>query len=296
MYGAENIKWVKNVKRDDGTAWAYFDAYMENEFPLNFSEAQKIGNNHLHPGEIILLFQRVDKIIGVKKKTYLTHLVTPLDNNVFYNPDNPDFPYERRVAVIARANPLDSIFTTPATLNFYKPQWGKLCGIEMLNDTQQNEEIQQTIWALFQRHFNPDYEVYIEQAETISKSISFEEISVIEGREIEIVKRHLVRERDSRIIAKAKAEALKNGNGTIKCDCCQFEFTDKYGEQGKGFIECHHKQPISEGGERVTTLDDLAMVCSNCHRMLHRKNKNGEYYSVEQLRNLISSLLAYKSK
>ena len=30
----------------------------------------------------------------------------------------------------------------------------------------------------------------------------------------------------------------------------------------------------------TTNNDDLALVCSNCHRMLHRRIKQNEYYNL----------------
>ncbi|HCY81662.1 MAG TPA: hypothetical protein DHV22_08690 [Xanthomarina gelatinilytica] len=48
-------------------------------------------------------------------------------------------------------------------------------------------------------------------------------------------------------------------------------FHKTYGDLGKGYIECHHITPLSQIlGESITTLHDLALVCSNCHRMIHR--------------------------
>lgn len=39
---------------------------------------------------------------------------------------------------------------------------------------------------------------------------------------------------------------------------------------GDGYIESHHIKPLSELKEgEVTRIDDLMMVCSNCHRMIH---------------------------
>jgi len=289
MYNHNDIKWVKNVKREDGTNWAYFDPGMEHEFQLNFSESQKKGSENLKQGEIVLLFQRVDKMTGVDKKTYLTHLITPLDDNIFYNSANPNFPYERRVAVIARANPRIAISTTPDVLSFYKPQRGKLCNVELLSDTLSIPDIQKHIWRLFINHFTTGYADYITAAKSASQVVSFEDLSALEGREIEVIKRHLIRERNPKLIEKAKLEALKNGGGLIKCECCDFVFTDTYGFHGHGFIECHHKQPIAEGGERITRLNDLAMVCSNCHRMLHRKNALNKYYSIGELKSIILS-------
>ncbi len=58
-----------------------------------------------------------------------------------------------------------------------------------------------------------------------------------------------------------------------KCKACKFDFAQYYGEIGKGFIEAHHLVPLSElGGERIR-LDpkkDFTVLCSNCHRMIHK--------------------------
>ncbi len=60
--------------------------------------------------------------------------------------------------------------------------------------------------------------------------------------------------------------------GRLACAVCKFDFAERYGAVGEGYIECHHTLPLSElEGERRTRLVDLALVCSNCHRMLHRK-------------------------
>lgn len=77
---------------------------------------------------------------------------------------------------------------------------------------------------------------------------------------------HLRRERSKSLINRFKSE-LKS----FACAVCNFDFFQKYGELGRGFIEAHHKVPISqlEPGSQ-TSLEDLAPVCSNCHRMLHR--------------------------
>jgi 5-methylcytosine-specific restriction protein A len=56
-----------------------------------------------------------------------------------------------------------------------------------------------------------------------------------------------------------------------------------YGELGEGFAECHHRTPLGElTGKTRTRLADLAIVCANCHRILHRKRARG--MTVEQLR------------
>ena len=100
-----------------------------------------------------------------------------------------------------------------------------------------------------------------------------------------IYKLHKFRERDSKII-ELKKEKEFNKSGRLLCEACEFDFNMKYGELGYKYIECHHKTPLSNfTGNSKTTIDDLAMVCSNCHRMLHRSI---DTLSVESLRRLIA--------
>jgi len=51
------------------------------------------------------------------------------------------------------------------------------------------------------------------------------------------------------------------------CQACRF----KLKLNGKYVIECHHKNPIGEGGERETSLDDLICLCPTCHRISHTR-------------------------
>jgi len=57
------------------------------------------------------------------------------------------------------------------------------------------------------------------------------------------------------------------------CMVCDFNFGEKYGSLGDGFIEVHHVKPISEyRKEKPTNPElDLVVLCANCHRMVHRK-------------------------
>ena len=58
-----------------------------------------------------------------------------------------------------------------------------------------------------------------------------------------------------------------------KCMVCGFDFEAVYGNRGRGFIEVHHLRPVSSFGEqeKVDPETDMVVVCSNCHRMIHRK-------------------------
>lgn len=92
--------------------------------------------------------------------------------------------------------------------------------------------------------------------------------SVKEGQVL--YKLHKLRERNRKIIDAKKKTVLKE-KGEIKCEACDFDFEKTYGELGKGYIECHHLIPLSNFHvNKETTLDDLALICSNCHRMIHK--------------------------
>jgi 5-methylcytosine-specific restriction protein A len=75
-------------------------------------------------------------------------------------------------------------------------------------------------------------------------------------------------ERDSTL--RRKAIQL---HGT-KCKVCDFDFTKTYGNWANDYIEVHHMKLLSKAKE--TTIEtnpstDLTVVCSNCHRMIHKK-------------------------
>lgn len=72
----------------------------------------------------------------------------------------------------------------------------------------------------------------------------------------------------------------------LKCEVCGFDFEEAYGELGAGYIEVHHKKPVSEG-VRITDLNkDLVMLCSNCHTMIHRGKAH--MITVEELKRIIA--------
>ncbi len=80
---------------------------------------------------------------------------------------------------------------------------------------------------------------------------------------------HMDRER-SRKLHNQKINDVKSRGQQLKCEACQFLFFDKYGEIGKDFCEVHHRVQLSVTGRRLVSPSDLAIMCSNCHRMIHR--------------------------
>lgn len=77
---------------------------------------------------------------------------------------------------------------------------------------------------------------------------------------------------------------LKKSQSNYQCEICQMSFKEKYGEIGKNFIIAHHIIPISKSiVSTKTKLDDIALVCANCHNMLHRNNPP---YSILEMKKI----------
>ncbi len=79
--------------------------------------------------------------------------------------------------------------------------------------------------------------------------------------------------------------AFLKGKKKLQCEVCGFDFEKSYGKLGAGFIEVHHKKPVSEGVHMTDLNNDLVMLCSNCHRMIHRGVDH--MITVEELKGVI---------
>lgn len=77
-------------------------------------------------------------------------------------------------------------------------------------------------------------------------------------------------ERNPRLRRDAK---IKYG---INCMVCGFNFDKHYGKKiGKNYIEIHHTKPLVVAKiKRETNINDVIVICSNCHRIIHRKKGN----------------------
>lgn len=95
---------------------------------------------------------------------------------------------------------------------------------------------------------------------------------------------HLRRERDPSLKPRKIEQAKKQGL-SIACEVCGFDFLQAYGPRGRDYIECHHRTPLHVTGPTKTSLNDLALICSNCHRMIHRTSP---WLATEELAGLVN--------
>ena len=121
--------------------------------------------------------------------------------------------------------------------------------------------------------------------DNIGLSLSQDEEYFSEGKKK--LRQHITRERNSQLIKKAKEKCKEKHEGKLFCEICEVDFSQRYGELGKDFIEAHHIKPVSEmqDGEE-TSINDIVMLCSNCHSMVHRKKP---WLTREELKSILKN-------
>ncbi|WP_378182104.1 HNH endonuclease [Aquimarina sp. SS2-1] len=73
----------------------------------------------------------------------------------------------------------------------------------------------------------------------------------------------------------------------FKCQACQFDFEDTYGELGKNYIHVHHRVPLYQinSSYMCDPIKDLIPLCANCHSMIHRRRKTLSLQTLIKLLN-----------
>ncbi len=97
-----------------------------------------------------------------------------------------------------------------------------------------------------------------------------DELGGVEGKLRLRLVRH--RHREARLRKAKIAQALRR-DGSLVCEVstCGFNFAEAYGALGANYAQVHHLDPLGMRKEsQKTPLKHLAIVCCNCHAMIHR--------------------------
>ncbi len=94
-------------------------------------------------------------------------------------------------------------------------------------------------------------------------------------------------ERDQKLRNK-KVSIFLEENGKLFCELCQFSFHETYPFLLSDIIEVHHIVPLSTltKGKKVN-LDDLMLLCSNCHFAVHQGDAE---------ENLLNAMIYFETK
>jgi 5-methylcytosine-specific restriction protein A len=120
-------------------------------------------------------------------------------------------------------------------------------------------------------------DIFVENGDLNTRAVKYDSV---EGRKIVYYTTRYERDRRNREIAIQRNKPI--------CQACGFSFEDKYGALGEGYIEVHHIKPLSsmDGETHVNPETDLICLCSNCHRMVHRRR--GDVVTLEELQEIIA--------
>ena len=213
--------------------------------------------------ELILLFDVYLKDPLVKNEDLLNQLVLDLELLSLYFSRQKSFSHKTKEAVIVKLREL-SMQSQQESNGEIK---GSLLDI-FRSDIYRFKVLAKCLRIFLHRNVNSD--VYISKG-------GF----ALEGMSKELI--HKRRERDYKII-KAKKQSVLAEKGKLECEVCEFNFQEIYGIRGGNYIEVHHTIPLSDYQHpRITFLEDLALLCSNCHRMIHRAEP---WLTVEELRRI----------
>lgn len=88
---------------------------------------------------------------------------------------------------------------------------------------------------------------------------------------------HIRRERHPGV-ARAKKAQMRQLHGKLFCEDCGLDPVAQFGEDGEACIEVHHRatEVAQMAPGHATKLADVECLCSNCHRVRHRRMKNGQ--------------------
>lgn len=101
-------------------------------------------------------------------------------------------------------------------------------------------------------------------------------VLVQEGKMKQVVLSKRERNRGLRMLAIAERGAV--------CQLCRFDFAKKYGDFAKNCVEVHHVEALAGAGRKGITnsLDDVLVVCPNCHRALHQFQTPNDWEAFER--------------
>lgn len=152
---------------------------------------------------------------------------------------------------------------------------------------------EEVVWNEFTTNLERLSAVALAIRSTIEKHINNQALEDIDEPDIQeaeegriLTRLHRVRERKKELVDAKKKAALKK-YGRLFCEACGFDFSQKYGSVGEGLIDVHHTKPIHtlfEGD--ITKLEDLALLCANCHRVVHSSR---QWLTIQQVKDSIRS-------
>jgi hypothetical protein len=75
---------------------------------------------------------------------------------------------------------------------------------------------------------------------------------------------------------------LRGAKGALTCDACGVHLAAEYGEDYQTVLELHHLRPLARGVQKPKGIEDFALLCPTCHRVVHYRRE--EPLNIDALR------------
>jgi hypothetical protein len=125
----------------------------------------------------------------------------------------------------------------------------------------------------------PGYVRVADSDATPGLNVDIHTLAATEGRRCLVL--HLQRERNQTVTRNKKKLAA-----SLDCEVCGFSFGRVYGSAASDYCEVHHLLPLSEVENTTRTrMEDLAILCANCHRVVHLHNPP---HTLNQVRSMLT--------
>ncbi|WP_367887910.1 HNH endonuclease [Pseudogemmatithrix spongiicola] len=101
-----------------------------------------------------------------------------------------------------------------------------------------------------------------------------------------VLEAHYRRERSPEL--RSNFITARRAEGPLACEICSLAAIPQHAALSEGRFEVHHIVPLGSGERRETTLADLALLCANCHRLIHRAMQMEQrWLSIAEARNYL---------
>lgn len=130
------------------------------------------------------------------------------------------------------------------------------------------------------RRFIDLYSTLVDKEVTIQNEQTVEDDETDLVEDLRSLRLHKRVERNRKL-----AKLAKDAHG-YKCQVCSFDFELHYGTLGREYIEAHHLVPLADLRGQRFSLDpkrDFAVLCSNCHRMIHRSDHVSDIQAFREI-------------
>jgi 5-methylcytosine-specific restriction protein A len=274
-----NILWVASVGKGrwaDAPWIAAFDPLITETAQEGFYPVYLF--NHSLDRVYLSLNQGMSRLkeeLGTQAKEVMSHRASILRARV-----TPD--YQERFD----SNPIDlNATSTQSRLAFYEP--GHAFGKQYFRgELPSQDELKADLVFMLNLYKKVIIEGGTQELETTGHAVAELgeeyriEVSLEERRRLRL---HFRVERNKKL-----AHLAKQAHG-YSCQICGFNFMEVYGNLGRDYIEAHHLTPLNELPPNepihLSPRDDFAVLCSNCHRMIHR---SGAPSGFDEFRNLFN--------